>query len=51
MGTVPTAIVPVEGKPVVESTVTAVPDPPVPAVSAFKAPSNVSSTTPVTVPP
>jgi len=37
---VPTAIVPEEAKPAVASTVTAVPEPPVPAVSAFNDPSN-----------
>ncbi len=47
----PTAIVPEEAKPVVESTVTAVPDPPVPAVSAFNDPSNSVLCEPVIVPP
>ena len=47
----PTAIVPADGKPVVLSTVTAVPDPPVPAVSAFNDPSNSVLCEPVTVPP
>ena len=45
------AIVPAAGNPVVLTTVTAVPDPPVPAVSAFKDPSNSVCATPVTVPP
>ena len=47
----PTPIVPADGKPVVLSTVTAVPDPPVPAVSAFNDPSNSVLCDPVTVPP
>ena len=51
LGTVPTAIVPADGKPVVLSTVTAVPDPPVPAVSAFSIPSNSVLCDPVTLPP
>ena len=46
-----TKIVPAESKPVVESTVTAVPAPPVPAVSAFNDPSNSVCETPVIVPP
>ena len=46
-----TKIVPAESKPVVESTVTAVPAPPVPAVSAFSDPSNSVCATPVIVPP
>ena len=50
-GTVPTAIVPADGKPVVLSTVTAVPDPPVPAVSALSDPSNSVLCDPVTFPP
>ena len=45
------AIVPADGKSVVESTVTAVPDPPVPAVSALSDPFNSVCTTPVIVPP
>ena len=44
-------IVPAASKPVVESTVTAVPDTPVPAVSAFSDPSNSVCETPVIVPP
>ena len=51
INSLPTKIVPAESKPVVESTVTAVPDPPVPAVSAFNDPSNSVCATPVTVPP
>ena len=47
----PTAIVPADGKPVVLSTVTAVPDPPDPAVSAFSNPSNSVLCDPVTVQP
>ena len=44
-------IVPALGKPVVETTVIAVPDPPVPAVSASNAPFKVVWETPVIVPP
>ena len=51
LGKVPTAIVPAEGNPVVLSTVTAVPAPPVPAVSAFSDPSNSVLCDPVTFPP
>ena len=50
-GTVPAAIVPADANPVVLSTVTAVPDPPVPAVSAFNDPSNSVLCDPVIVPP
>jgi len=46
-----TKIVPAASKPVVETTVTAVPDPPVPAVSASNAPFKVVCATPVIVPP
>ena len=46
-----TKIVPAASKPVVESTVIEVPDPPVPAVSAFNAPSKFVCATPVIVPP
>ena len=46
-----TAIVPQLAKPVVDTTVTAVPDPPVPAVSAFNDPFKVVVAAPVTVPP
>ena len=45
-----TRIVPAASKPVVESTVIAVPAPPVPAVSAFNDPSNSVCATPVIVP-
>ena len=47
----PTAIVPADENPAVASTVTAVPDPPVPAVSAFNDPSNSVLCEPVMVPP
>ena len=47
----PTAIVPADANPAVASTVTAVPDPPVPAVSAFNDPSNSVLCDPVIVPP
>ena len=47
----PTAIVPADANPAVASTVTAVPDPPVPAVSASNAPSNSVLCDPVTFPP
>ena len=50
-GKLPTAIVPADGKPVVLSTVTAVPDPPVPAVSAFNDPSSSVLCEPVKFPP
>ena len=43
--------VPADGNPVVLSTVTAVPDPPVPAVSALSDPSNSVLCDPVTLPP
>ena len=46
-----TAIVPAVGKPDVDAKVIAVPDPPVPAVSASKAPFKVVVVTPDTVPP
>ena len=45
------AIVPAAGNPVVLTTVTAVPDPPVPAVSARSAPFKVVVCAPCTVPP
>ena len=45
------AIVPAEGNPVVLTTVTAVPVPPVPAVSALKLPFKVVVCAPCTVPP
>ena len=52
LGMVPTAIVPAgSGKPVAEVKVTEVPDPPVPAVSAFKAPSKSFVKEPLMVPP
>ena len=46
-----TAIVPEAGKPVVDVKATEVPLPPVPAVSAFKAPSKSFVKVPVMVPP
>ena len=45
------AIVPEVGNPVVLATVTAVPDPPVPAVSALSPPFKVVVCAPATVPP
>ena len=45
------SIVPELAKPVVDTTVTAVPDPPVPAVSALNDPFKVVVAAPVTVPP
>ena len=51
INSLPTAIVPAVGKPDVDVKVIAVPDPPVPAVSASKAPFKVVVVTPDTVPP
>ena len=51
MSSFSTAIVPEVGKPVVDVRVTEVPIPPVPAVSAFKAPSKSFVKVPVMVPP
>jgi hypothetical protein len=47
----PTAIVPVVGKPVVDVNLICVPDPLLPAVSAANAPSKSFCKAPVTVPP